>query len=174
MAKSSIHHYVAGPPANDDIEATPGFIGGKPRIAGRRIGVQRIVEDHLMLGMTIERIMDAYDLAPAQVHAALAYYYDHQAEIDQLILDDEDALGEVILRERDQPEDEISTKLRELRASYALGPDEYITVTEITEHYGITPRAVREAAAKGWVPARKSGATWLIRRRDAESRWGKK
>ncbi len=33
---------------------------------------------------------------------------------------------------------------------------------------------IREAAAKGRVPARKSGATWLIRRSDAESRWGER
>jgi excisionase family DNA binding protein len=48
-----------------------------------------------------------------------------------------------------------------------------MTVTEVAAVYNVTPQAVREAAARGWIRARKSGATWLIRRRDADGRWGK-
>ncbi len=36
----------------------------------------------------------------------------------------------------------------------------------------ITEHAVREAARKGWVAARKAGKVWLIRRGDALKRWG--
>ena len=65
------------------IVATPGTVGGKPRIAGRRISVEDIAIWHLRLGKTVDEICAEYDLSLAEVHAALAYYYDHQAEIDR-------------------------------------------------------------------------------------------
>jgi hypothetical protein len=49
-----------------------------------------------------------------------------------------------------------------------------MTVTEVAADYGISPQTVREACAKGWLNARKSGATWLITRFSAHSRWGKR
>jgi uncharacterized protein (DUF433 family) len=65
------------------IVATPGTLGGKPRIEGRRISVEDIAIWHDRLGKSVDEICTEYDLSLAQVHAALAYYYDHQAEIDQ-------------------------------------------------------------------------------------------
>ena len=38
---------------------------------------------HLRLGKSTDEICAEYDLGLAEVHAALAYYYDHQGEIDQ-------------------------------------------------------------------------------------------
>ncbi|MDZ7619522.1 MAG: DUF433 domain-containing protein [Patescibacteria group bacterium] len=67
------------------IECTPGIVGGKPRIAGHRITVQNIAIWHERLGMTPDDIAGEYDLTLADVHAALAYYFDHRAEIDQAI-----------------------------------------------------------------------------------------
>ena len=49
-----------------------------------------------------------------------------------------------------------------------------MTVREIAQVYALDESTVREAAKKGWVPARKSGATWLIRSREAEARWGER
>jgi uncharacterized protein (DUF433 family) len=67
------------------IEVTPGIAGGKPRIAGHRITVQDIAIWHERLGRSPDQIAAEYDLTLADVHAALAYYFDHRAEIDQAI-----------------------------------------------------------------------------------------
>jgi uncharacterized protein (DUF433 family) len=64
------------------IEITPGIAGGKPRIAGRRITVQNIVVWHEQAGMSVDEICAEYQLGLAEVHAALAYYFDHRSEID--------------------------------------------------------------------------------------------
>ena len=69
------------------IEVSPGVAGGKPRIAGRRITVQDIVIWHERLGWAADEIATEYDLSLADVYAALAYYFDHRAEIDQSIHD---------------------------------------------------------------------------------------
>src|SRR5438128_2252300 len=74
---------------NQHIELTPDIAGGKPRIAGHRITVQDIVIWHERLGKTPDEIAAEYDLTLAEVYAALAYYFDHRAEIDQSISDGE-------------------------------------------------------------------------------------
>jgi uncharacterized protein (DUF433 family) len=71
------------------IEITAGIAGGRPRIAGHRITVQNIVIWHERMGKGIDEICAEYGLTLAEVHAALAYYFDHQKEIDQRIEDDE-------------------------------------------------------------------------------------
>src|SRR6266513_897113 len=65
------------------IVATPGTLGGKARIAGRRISVEDIAIWHDRLGKTVDEVCAEYDLSLAEVHAALAYYFDHQTEIDR-------------------------------------------------------------------------------------------
>ena len=52
------------------------------RIVGRRITVSDVATWFLQMGQTVDEIVADYDLSHAQVHAALAYYYDHRAEID--------------------------------------------------------------------------------------------
>jgi uncharacterized protein (DUF433 family) len=71
------------------IEITPGVAGGKPRIAGHRITVQNIALWHEWMGRTADEIATEYDLTLTDVHAALAYYYAHQGEIDQSIREGE-------------------------------------------------------------------------------------
>ncbi|MEA1964401.1 MAG: DUF433 domain-containing protein [Candidatus Aerophobetes bacterium] len=64
--------------------------GGQPRIAGTRIKVQHIVLEYKQLGWTPDQICDAHSsLTLADVHAAIAYYYDHKNEIDSAIQKDE-------------------------------------------------------------------------------------
>ncbi len=70
---------------NQHIEMTPGISGGKPRIAGHRITVENIVIWHERLGKSVDEIATEYDLTLADVYAALAYYFDHRAEIDHTI-----------------------------------------------------------------------------------------
>jgi uncharacterized protein (DUF433 family) len=64
------------------IEKTPGVCGGRACIAGHRIRVQDIVVLHEMRGMTPKAIVAEYPgITLADVHAAMAYYYDNQQEI---------------------------------------------------------------------------------------------
>src|SRR5713226_622478 len=52
-------------------------------IDGTRHRVIDIVADHVAHGYSAAQIVEQYpDLTPAQVHAALTYYYDHQDEMD--------------------------------------------------------------------------------------------
>jgi uncharacterized protein (DUF433 family) len=154
--------------AIEHIVKTPGVVGGEPRIAGRRLPVHRIIYEHEVEGTPVGEIAEIYDLTPAQVYAALAYYYDHKAEIDRLIAKEEKLV----------PPSESDTLRRTLKQRWAerkgADPDQDMTVTEISEEYGISPQAVREACKKEWIPARKSGSAWLIRRHVAEARWGTK
>jgi uncharacterized protein (DUF433 family) len=58
-------------------------VQGKPCIDGTRHRVIDIVADHVAHGYSATQIVEHYpDLTPAQVHAALAYYYDHQDVMD--------------------------------------------------------------------------------------------
>lgn len=83
---------------DEHIEVTPGVVGGKPRIAGRRITVRDVVIWHERMGRGADEISTEHDLALAHVYAALAYYFDHRAEIDESIRKGE-AFAEA-LRER--------------------------------------------------------------------------
>ena len=68
------------------IVATPGIVGGEPRIAGTRIRVRDVAAARDMQAATPEEIATTYypHLSLAQVYAALAYYEDHRSEIDTL------------------------------------------------------------------------------------------
>lgn len=65
------------------IQVTPGTAGGKPRITGRRITVQDIVIWHDRMGLSADEIAAEHELSLADIHAALAYYFDHRDEVDQ-------------------------------------------------------------------------------------------
>lgn len=90
----------------DHIESTEGVCGGKPCIAGTRIRVQDVVVWHEHQGQTPEEIAAAFpQLSLAQIHSALAYYFDHQQEIrDQMKADDDYARQ----FKRDHPEKFVS------------------------------------------------------------------
>ena len=70
---------------NRHIVITPEVAGGKPRIVGRRITVQNIVIWHEWMGASADEIAAEHDLTLSDVYSALAYYYDHRAEIDSAI-----------------------------------------------------------------------------------------
>ena len=73
------------------IVSTPGIRGGRPRIDGTRIGVLDIVALHLN-GMKPDEMLEYYCSRPltfAEVHAAIAYYYDHQAELEAVMAEDQ-------------------------------------------------------------------------------------
>jgi len=91
------------------IEITPGIAGDKPHIVGHRITVQNIVIWHEWLGHSADEIAAEYELTLADVYAALAYYYDHQLEIDQSIRESE-AFVETL---RQQIPSKVTKKLHE-------------------------------------------------------------
>lgn len=48
-----------------------------------RVRVAQLVMDHLAHGWSAEKICEEYPhLRPAEVHSAMAYYYDHRQEIE--------------------------------------------------------------------------------------------
>jgi uncharacterized protein (DUF433 family) len=96
---------------NQHIEVSPDVRNGRPRIAGRRITVDDIVIMHRRLGQSVEEIAGKYDVTLADVHAALAYYYDHQAEVDRLIEADDTVIEAF---QRNNPS-KLQEKLKALR-----------------------------------------------------------
>lgn len=56
--------------------------GGRPCLAGTSLRVTDIVMANLYHQRSADQIAADYELSLAQVHAALAYYYQHKAELD--------------------------------------------------------------------------------------------
>ena len=65
------------------ISRRPDIRGGRPCIAGTGVSVRRIAQWHNM-GLIPEEVVQTFGghLPLAQIHAALAYYYANQGEID--------------------------------------------------------------------------------------------
>ena len=65
------------------ITKTPGVCGGRACVSGHRVRVMDVVAWHEMRGMTPDQIVDLFPgITLADVHAALAYYFDHRPEIE--------------------------------------------------------------------------------------------
>lgn len=70
------------------ITQSPEIRGGRPRITGTGVTVQRIVE-LFKLGLNPDEIASEFGhLSYAQVYAALAYYHANREEIEAAIADD--------------------------------------------------------------------------------------
>lgn len=77
--------------AIDRITKTPGVCGGRACIAGHRIRVLDIAVWHELRGATPDEIVDLFPgLGLVDVYSALAYYFDHRAEIEADIRLDEE------------------------------------------------------------------------------------
>jgi uncharacterized protein (DUF433 family) len=77
--------------SSEHIQITPGVCGGKPRIADHRIRVQDVVIWYEHQGMSPDEIVYHHpSITLADVHAALAYYYDNLEEIRQQIRESEE------------------------------------------------------------------------------------
>ena len=77
---------------------------GEPARLGRmpRIRVAQIVMDYLAYGWSPDEMCRQHPyLTPAEAHAAMAYYFDHQAEIDAEIRDELERVD----REHEQAKD---------------------------------------------------------------------
>ena len=97
----------------EHIEIVEGAGGPKARIAGHRIRVQDVAIWHEKLGMSPDEIVDQYPtITLADVHAALAYYWDHRDAIEQAIAD-ERAMADQLEREHVGPlQEKLKRQLR--------------------------------------------------------------
>ena len=88
------------------------FFGDIPVIQGTRIKVRHIAAEHVNWLWEAPQIQRRHpDLSLAQIHSALAYYYDHKQEIDAALARDEALADE--LRE-DGEQSPVRHKLRGL------------------------------------------------------------
>jgi uncharacterized protein (DUF433 family) len=72
---------------------------GHPRVAGTRIRVSNIVL-WTEQGQSPDEIVAGYpQLTLADIHAALAYYFDHREELDRLIEEDSRFVSEQMARD---------------------------------------------------------------------------
>lgn len=127
------------------IVSSPGVLDGKPRLEGRRVGVDLIAYHIRYQGWSLRELQEAYDLSPAEIHAALSYYYAHPDEIEALIsenIGEEDARPAV---------DELASVL-----------DALLTTGQAADRLGVSERAVRKLIESGTLPARRMGANWFI------------
>jgi uncharacterized protein (DUF433 family) len=68
------------------IVSTPGTCGGRPRIDGHRVTVEDVAIWHERMGMSPDEIVSAHpSLTLAEVHAALAYYFENRQAIEDAI-----------------------------------------------------------------------------------------
>ena len=66
----------------DLIASDPAVRDGRPVVAGTGVCVSDVVMAMLFHRQTPDELAAWFDLSLAQVHAALAYYYEHKALLD--------------------------------------------------------------------------------------------
>src|SRR5438093_3720897 len=106
-------------PAPDRVRivSTPGTCGGKPRIDGHRITVEDVAIWHERMGMSPDEIVSAYpSITLADVHAALAYYFENRERIDAAIQEGERFIEEMKAK---APPSILQEKLRQRKADAA-------------------------------------------------------
>ena len=85
------------------ISKDPAVCGGKACIVSSRIRVLDIACASEHLALTPDEICDQYpELTLAQVHSALAYYYDHRDEVQRDIESDREAADQFQREHPDQ------------------------------------------------------------------------
>jgi uncharacterized protein (DUF433 family) len=63
---------------------------GQARIVGRNVKVKMVISRLIHgAGATVDEVMEQYNLSRAEVHAVIAYYYDHKAEIDRYFAEED-------------------------------------------------------------------------------------
>jgi uncharacterized protein (DUF433 family) len=76
-------------PPKSHVTSTPGVCGGKPCITGTRIRVWDVAS-LAQSGYSTDEILSHYpSLTLADVHAALAYFYDNRIDIEKTEIEDE-------------------------------------------------------------------------------------
>jgi|SRR5579859_125212 len=67
----------------DTIISDPQVRDGQPIIANTSLRVSDVIASHIYRGLSPEELAVNFALDLGQVYAALAYYYQHKAEVDQ-------------------------------------------------------------------------------------------
>ena len=80
---------------------------GRPVIAGTGLKVAIIANMIVHHDVSIEWILENYDVTAAQIHAALSYYYDHAEELDRFVQE-----GDELARKIGTPSSEVIAKMR--------------------------------------------------------------
>jgi uncharacterized protein (DUF433 family) len=81
------------------IESNPEISAGQPHITGTRITVSIVAREVEYLRMSADEVVAAHPhLTLAQVHAALAYFYDHRDEIEGAMREAQDIETELRAR----------------------------------------------------------------------------
>src|SRR5437879_5558723 len=116
QVKSQESEARQAPPADRvRIVSTPGTCGGRPRIDGHRITVEDIAIWHERMGMSPDEIVSAQPSTTlSDVHAALAYYYEHRQRIDADIREGEEFVAEMKAK---SPPSLLQEKLRQRKAN---------------------------------------------------------
>jgi len=147
------------------IVKTPKVTGGRARIDGTRITVEFIAASLLYAGYSVDELVDDYAHIPlthAQIHAAMAYYYDHQAEIDAEIAES-DKLAE------------NSQDATELPPPLDISPETHITTSEAAKQLGLrNSSSIRDLISQGklqgikYPPDATYRAVWFVERDSVE------
>ncbi len=91
------------------ITKTPGICGGRACIAGHRIRVMDIVVLHELRGYCAAEVAAMYPgISLADIHAALAYYFDNVDEIQDEFRKDEEAAKELLIRHPSKIREKLS------------------------------------------------------------------
>ena len=96
----------------DLIYRNPKVRSGRPCVVGTGLRVIDIVMAMQFGDRSPKQMAGDYDISLAQVHAALAYYYDNQAEIDDDIREDIRIGLELAKEGWGRPEKSLSSRLR--------------------------------------------------------------
>ena len=89
-------------------------MSGQPKLRGRRITVAHVKMWHADWGWSVDHICKDFALSPAQVHDALAYYYDHAEEIERQLVEEREWMEEFI-RQNPSPQSERIQRIYEER-----------------------------------------------------------
>lgn len=81
---------------------------GTPRTVNKQVKVKMIGERYVQAGASAEEIAGHYGITLADVHAALAHYFDHQAAFEQ-----QSASNQALIREHGQAGKELLKKWQE-------------------------------------------------------------
>lgn len=77
---------------------------GIPVISGTRIKVRHVAREHRDLLWEAPQIQRRYPfLSLAQIHSALAYYYDHKSEIDAELREEDELADKLEEASKDSP-----------------------------------------------------------------------
>ena len=92
------------------IEIKPGFSGGKPHIAGRRVKVRDVAFWHERQGLSVDDIASQYGLGLPEIYAALSYYFDHREQIDQDLRDKDEYVARTAASVPSVPEERLKRR----------------------------------------------------------------